>query len=55
MMEIIILLLDINECLQDPCDHYCVDSPGSYSCQCYPGWEYREEKQYCKGRFMNVS
>lgn len=31
---------DINECLMNPCLHggRCINSPGSFSCQCPEGW-----------------
>lgn len=36
------LLLDINECLQNPCDYLgeaiCVNTAGSYRCECSDGY-----------------
>ena len=29
---------DIDECLQDSCDHICINSPGSYTCTCRSGY-----------------
>ena len=33
-------LLDIDECLASPCMHgaNCINTEGSYMCQCLPGW-----------------
>ena len=31
--------LDIDECSKNPCNSGdCQNNPGSYSCNCYPGW-----------------
>ena len=32
---------DINECAADneTCDHTCTNTPGSYLCSCFPGYE----------------
>lgn len=31
---------DVNECLYNPCQHNspCSNTPGSYRCDCSPGW-----------------
>lgn len=35
------LLLDLNECLDDPCKNQgtCTNTAGSYKCACKPGWK----------------
>ena len=40
IISIIFFPTDINECLQQPCLHgsTCVNTPGSYTCTCAPGW-----------------
>ncbi|XP_036355705.1 EGF-containing fibulin-like extracellular matrix protein 2 [Octopus sinensis] len=30
--------IDINECLRRPCQHHCVNTPGSYFCFCHHGF-----------------
>jgi hypothetical protein len=30
--------LDVNECINSPCDQVCVNSPGSYECRCNAGY-----------------
>lgn len=34
------LSIDVNECLYNPCQHNspCSNTPGSYRCDCSPGW-----------------
>ena len=33
------LCLDINECVQKPCDQVCTNLPGSYVCSCRTGFK----------------
>ena len=44
------LFSDINECLEskDLCEQSCVNTPGSYYCQCHEG--YKHDGVSCKGR-----
>ena len=43
----IIILLDVDECLNNPCPVECINSPGSYSCLCPFGYHF--EDNICKG------
>lgn len=41
--------VDVNECLQAPCEHNCDNLPGSYRCWCYNGYkEDPQEPHRCK-------
>lgn len=44
-------LTDINECTQGTasCDHNCLDTPGSYSCTCRPGYTLNADGFSCNG------
>lgn len=35
--------VDVDECLQSPCEHHCINIPGSYYCSCKPGFRPRPE------------
>ena len=42
-----ILFLDLNECAQGrPCQHICINNPGSYRCRCYPCYKKRGTRCY---------
>lgn len=46
------LLLDIDECLRDPTlcrGGRCVNTPGSYKCECPEGHELTTNGKACKG------
>ena len=51
MSSVLILMPDINECLEDNagCDHTCVNAPGSYYCQCGDEHELHDDMHSCKG------
>lgn len=34
---------DVDECLQSPCEQICVNSPGSFACQCHEGYHLNDE------------
>ncbi|XP_062415472.1 thrombomodulin [Pungitius pungitius] len=36
--------VDVDECASAPCEHSCVNTPGSYECSCYPG--YKKDANY---------
>ena len=51
-----VLSVDINECDEGPkCGPYgeCVNLPGSYTCDCNPGFELSVDK-YCEGSFTRI-
>lgn len=31
------LCVDVNECVEAPCEHVCTNTPGRYTCSCYEG------------------
>ena len=44
-------LTDIDECIQkvkNNCSHTCVNSPGSYHCNCTIGFQLSQDKKTCK-------
>ena len=48
---------DIDECLDDNgmCSHKCVNTEGSYHCECPLGYVLQSNKQDCEGcMFMHV-
>ena len=46
------LFIDINECATNNggCSQVCLNTEGSYSCDCYPGYELGPKNQMCNGR-----
>ena len=51
MLNVCILMLDINECLENNagCDHTCVNTVGSYYCQCGDDHELHVDNHTCEG------
>ena len=50
--------VDKNECSEtSPCDSKaeCTNTPGSYTCQCNPGFAGDGTKESCKGKTMLVT
>ena len=45
------LFTDINECATNNggCSQLCLNTEGSYSCDCYPGYELGPNNHTCKG------
>ena len=47
---------DIDECTEDePCDHICTDTVGSFTCSCRDGFELDENGRDCNGKKLCVS
>ena len=55
-----LLLIDINECTNGAvgiginngtnwCEQSCVNTPGSYSCDCNPGYTLNTDNKTCSG------
>ncbi|KAJ8038941.1 Hemicentin-1 [Holothuria leucospilota] len=42
--------VDINECLQLPCDGQCINLPGDYECECRRGMVRLSDRKSCTGR-----
>ena len=49
--DIFILFSDINECDTNNggCEQMCVNTEGSYRCECYQGYSYNEDSGKCVG------
>ena len=45
------LVADIDECLTESglCSHVCVNDPGMYHCECYPGYVLAVDETACTG------
>lgn len=42
---------DVDECEgPDACSHLCINSPGSYHCDCHPGYVMEANGHHCKIR-----
>ena len=39
----------MNECIQNVCSQRCVNLPGSYRCECLPGFELNKTNDDCMG------
>jgi len=50
----IIVNLDTNECstVTHGCEQKCVNTDGSYHCECQSGYELRRDKRTCKGNLV---
>ena len=42
-------LTDINECLNSSCDQICINTNGSFICECDPGYQLNEDLMTCSG------
>lgn len=43
--------VDVDECEgPDVCSHLCINSPGSYHCDCHPGYVMEANGHHCKIR-----
>lgn len=52
----IILFVDINECLNDNagCDHECMNTNGSYYCECNSGFQLSSDNHTCEGNYQHT-
>ena len=48
-------LTDINECTEnrDSCSQTCMNTDGSYTCGCNPGYELNSDERTCQGVRVN--
>ena len=45
-----IILTDINECENNStCDHRCINTIGSFVCECNPGYQLNDHLMTCSG------
>ena len=53
ILDLLLLLLDIDECATNPCDvnAACLNTNGSYECSCRPGFE--GDRETCTGNQHN--
>ena len=57
LWELLLTHIDINECSSDThgCEQNCVNTDGSYHCECQSGYELRQrDKRTCKGKLVLV-
>ena len=48
----IICISDIDECTEDPCDHDCTNTDGSFTCSCNNGYELDDNGRSCNGMYI---
>ena len=49
------MFVDIDECLSTDnggCDHTCVNTDGSYYCECYDGYVLTDDNFNCTGMYQ---
>ena len=48
------LFVDNNECLTNngDCDMRCINVDGSYSCECFEGFERNDDDVACAGKYL---
>ena len=53
--QLIICFADIDECTTDNggCEHDCLNTAGSYECQCRDGYILDENKKSCAGPYSH--
>lgn len=49
------LYTDIDECASSPCDHTCINTPGSFVCICRDGYELNSDGRTCSCMFSVYS
>jgi len=42
-------IVDIDECRFSPCEHGCINTPGSFECVCNDGHELNSNGRTCTG------
>lgn len=49
-----LLVVDINECEDNPCPKYsnCVNTDGGYACNCFTGY-YKDNNSQCQGKYVH--
>ena len=46
--------IDVDECLQTPCDQNCTNTIGSFNCSCNNGYVLDEDGRSCNGMYIHV-
>ena len=46
------LLIDINECSLFVCNQICVNTQGSYTCDCNIGYQFKNDNSTCEGKII---
>ena len=51
-----IIFLDTNECASanGGCSQICKNTPGSYYCECYPGYNLGSDSHTCNGEYSII-
>ena len=49
---VMFIITDINECL-DTCSHHCINTEGSYHCECFAGYIFQPNKYDCEGKICS--
>ena len=49
IVNVIIIIPDVDECLDDPCSQLCNNTEGSFDCSCMSGYELLEDGRTCEG------
>ena len=49
-----LITTDINECHNGTCSHTCVNTVGSYNCECPAGYILQPNKHDCEGMYLNA-
>ena len=42
--------LDINECEAQPCDQICINTEGTFECECLGGFRLQDDSRNCIGK-----
>ena len=51
-MLINFIIIDINECARNPCSQSCVNTEGTFECNCLNGYQLEDNGRNCSGRFV---
>ena len=56
IFSVFFLLLDVNECLDNKgnCSDNCINTPGSYHCECPTGYILQPNKRDCEGEYTYI-
>ncbi len=52
VQEILLIIIDNNECISNAtntCEQVCINTPGSYTCQCNAGFRLSDDRRGCTG------
>ena len=57
MHTTIVIITDVDECLDNngSCSHDCINTEGSYYCECPAGYTLQPNKRNCEGKQTHVT